>query len=192
MPRPSNKEQILSAGLDLIYAKGFAASGIQEIADASGVPKGSFYNYFKSKEDFVIEALEHYTMSMSDYLEGALLKARGSPLGNLRKLFEGWCAEFEKRNRCGCFAGNLSQELANHTPAVRRALRRSFNTLEGFYARCLEAARDAGELPAEADTKALAHFVYNSWQGAIVRAKAEGDSQPMRACVDALFGRILK
>src|SRR6185295_5851434 len=63
MPRPSNpdvRRRLLAAGLDLVHARGFAASGVKDITDAAGVPKGSFYAYFPSKEGFAAAILEHY------------------------------------------------------------------------------------------------------------------------------------
>src|SRR6476659_11363181 len=63
MPRPSNPEvrrRLLAAGLDLVHARGFAASGVKDITDAAGVPKGSFYAYFPSKEAFAAAILDHY------------------------------------------------------------------------------------------------------------------------------------
>src|SRR6516162_9493212 len=63
MPRPPNPEvrrRLLAAGLDLVHARGFSASGVKDITDAAGVPKGSFYAYFPSKEAFGVAVLEHY------------------------------------------------------------------------------------------------------------------------------------
>src|ERR1700748_2242178 len=63
MPRPPNPEvrkRLLAAGLGLVHARGFAASGVKDITDAAGVPKGSFYAYFASKEAFAAAILEHY------------------------------------------------------------------------------------------------------------------------------------
>ncbi len=191
MPKSANKAQILNAGLDLMYRQGYCASGIQEIADASGVPKGSFYNHFDSKEAFVIEAIAQYTQNMRALLQAALVDAEGSPLARLRGMFERWSAEFQARGACGCFSGNLSQELANHSPKVQLALRTSFNTLESYYVRCLEAARAAGELADDVDPQSLGHFIYNSWQGALVRAKAEDNVRPLERFITTVFGRVL-
>jgi len=63
MPRPPNPEvrhRLLAAGLDLVHSRGFAASGVKDITDAAGVPKGSFYAYFPSKEAFGAAVLDHY------------------------------------------------------------------------------------------------------------------------------------
>lgn len=192
MPRPSNKAHILAAGKDLIYAKGYSAVGIQEIADASGVPKGSFYNYFKSKQAFAVEALSAYTEEMSLYLEDALLTGSGSPIGRLRRMLGRWAnSEFDELGAIGCMAGNLSQEIAIRDTVLQRAVKASFSRLERYYAECLTQAKNAGELPEGTDPRRLAHFIYNSWQGAMLRAKAEGNSKPLKECHDMIFKQML-
>lgn len=192
MPRGQNREQLLECGLDLLYRQGFNATGVQEIADASGVPKGSFYNYFKSKEEFAVEALERYAESTCAYLEQALIKAKGSPLTRLRSLFRGWTkALFAENNGCGCFAGNLSQEFANQSPLVRSALDRAFAKMQSYYTACLSEALVAGEIDKSDDPKLLATFIYNAWQGALLRAKAQGNTKPLDQFQKIVFERLL-
>ncbi len=192
MPRGKHKEQILNAGLALMYRKGFSASGVQEIADASGVPKGSFYNYFRSKEDFAVQAVQRYTEDMSAYLSNALERGSGSPLRRLKRLFKQWAgAGSDERDACGCFSGNLSQEMANRNAAVRTALRKSFERLEGHYVRCLEEAQNRGEIGADLDVHRIGGFIYNGWQGALVRAKATGNARPLHEFREIVFEQLL-
>ncbi|MEL6461389.1 MAG: TetR family transcriptional regulator C-terminal domain-containing protein [Cyanobacteria bacterium J06636_27] len=190
MPRGQNKGKLLEAGLNLLYSQGFSASGVQEIADASGVPKGSFYNYFKNKEDFGLQVLDYYTENLSGYLEQNLLKAEGSPLSRLQRMFDNWIHKLE--NRClGCLAGNLSQELANQNPVFQKALEKSFNKLQSYYSACLEEAKQAGEIDKNANPELLAAFIYNSWQGALVRAKSQGDLEALKDFKKVIFEILL-
>lgn len=192
MARGQNREQLLQAGLDLLYRQGFNASGVQEIADAGGVPKGSFYNYFTSKEDFAEQVLGLYTETLSTHLERTLLEAEGSPLSRFRSLFQGWVDDhFTGNNGCGCLAGNLTQELATQIPALRSTVDRAFNTLQSYYAACLRQAQDAGEIDRNADTDQLAAFIYNAWQGALVRTKAQGNTKALEHFLDIVFGKVL-
>ena len=57
MSREEKKQDILDKSADIMYLKGYNATGVQEIADAAGIPKGSFYNYFDNKEQFAIELM---------------------------------------------------------------------------------------------------------------------------------------
>ena len=193
MARGKNKEQILNAGLNLIYRQGFNASGVKEITAESGVPKGSFYNYFASKEDFVIQAIARYTENTSAILEEILVRGEGSPLTRLRSLFNAWSdPQFMEDNGYSCFTGNLSQEMANLNPQVKEALHASFNNLQSYYTACLQEAQKAGEIDSRFDSEQLAYFIYNSWQGALVRAKAEGDIKPLTIFKEMVFVKLLK
>lgn len=190
--RGQNKEQLLESGLDILWRHGFNATGVQEIANASGVPKGSFYNYFDSKEAFAIAALERYAEVTCANLEAVLIKGKGSPLTRLRGLFQGWTKTFfQENNGCGCFAGNMSQEFANHSPVIRKALDRAFARMQAYYTACLEEAQAAGEIGESDDPKLLAAFIYNAWQGALVRAKTQGDTTALKQFQKVVFGRLL-
>ena len=192
MPRGMNREAILKAGLDLMYHRGFHASGIQEIAEASGVPKGSFYNYFKSKEDFAVRALERYTERTAQHLKATLIDGPGSPIERLQELLDDWSEnQFCTYQGRGCFAANLSMEIANHSPTIRRALGRSFTKLESFFRSCLEEAKELGEIGPDVDVRSLSSFLYSAFHGSLMRAKAEGKTEPATKCRDFIFRTLL-
>ncbi len=192
MPRGKNKGKLLAAGLDLIYQQGFHASGVQEIADASGVPKGSFYNYFKSKDDFAEQVLEHYTEKLSHYLDQTLIQASGSPLTRLRAMVQDWTEQSLTEDKgYGCLTGNLCQELAKQNPQVQQAVDRSFNQLQAYFVACLTDAQAAGELDPNADPALLAAFIYNAWQGALLRTKSQENNEALVQFQTVVFDRLL-
>lgn len=184
---------MLDVGMNIFYSKGYNGTGIQDIATANGMSKGSIYVYFKGKEDFAIQALDHYTKTLSHYLKGALLSGEGKALHRLKELWYDWAENmFIKNNGCGCFAGNMSQEMANHSPQIRKSIQRSFNTLESVYKDCLTLAQQEGDLPETIDIQKTATFIYNGWQGAMIRAKAEQDNIQVKQYLDYIFETILK
>ena len=192
MPRGMNREAILEAGLDLMWRRGFHASGIQEIADASGVPKGSFYNYFKSKEDFAVQALERYTDRITQHLQANLIDGPGSPIERLQALLDDWSEnQFRAYRGQGCFAANMSMEIANHSPVIRRALSRGFTKLESFFRSCLNEAKELGEIGPDVDVNSLSAFLYDAFHGSLMRAKAEGKTEPATRCRDFIFETLL-
>ena len=176
-----------------MYLRGFAATGVQDIADAGGVPKGSSYNYFKSKEDLALEALERYVDATCERLETILVKGKGSPLTRLRALFDDWIRELtRKRYVGGCFVGNLCQELADVNLAFHPAVDRAFQRIQSCFTGCLREARQIGELPAKADVEELSAFLLNSGQGAALRMKASGSDEPLRKFQHIVFDRVLR
>lgn len=190
--RGKNREKILEAGFDLFYERGFEATGVQEIAAASSVPKGSFYNYFSSKTDFATSVLQLYCERQSDYLQKNLIDGDGSPLARLKLMFETWSEMFFAEGARGCLVGNMCQELANNEEDVRAALHDAMAKLEAYYTTAVRAAQDAGEISESLDAEDIGAFLFNGWQGAMLRAKATRDSEPFRLFIDLVFEKMLK
>jgi TetR/AcrR family transcriptional repressor of nem operon len=126
MPRPSARDRLLAAGLDRIHRNGFAATGVADIAEAAGAPKGSFYNHFPSKEAFGIAALEAYRAASAHAFaalaDPALPPARRvrTHFARLRDLIAG------KHFVAGCLMGNLAGEGAAVSEPIRLRLRELF------------------------------------------------------------------
>src|SRR5277367_3470445 len=122
MPRPNTREQIIAAGMKCLVEKSFNAVGVQDITDAAGVPKGSFYNHFESKEALGAEIVERYG---SDTARREILADRSvAPLVRLRRHFERLNAIFVgARFEHGCILGNFSAELSNQSELIRDSLR---------------------------------------------------------------------
>ncbi len=191
-PRGVNKQQILDAGMNLIYAQGYNATGIQDIANAAGVPKGSFYNYFKSKEDFATEVISHYADQTVDFLRAHLGAGNVPPLDRMRIMLNRWADNmFSDFNGCGCLMGNITQEMSNHSEKIQKATEKDFVRLEAQFVACLQDAQHQGEISAEIDVQQLGSFIYNGWQGALIRCKAEGNGNQLKSYVSYIFDEIL-
>jgi TetR/AcrR family transcriptional repressor of nem operon len=187
-----NREALIAQGLELLRDQGYSATGVQEITDAGGVPKGSFYNYFDSKESFALEVLRRYQQEACAEM-AALLDDRGlPPLERLSRLFETRSRELAEHGFTGgCLAGRLAQELAGEHPAFRGPLDHTFDCLQSGIAATLSEARERGELAAGADPGELAEFLVNAWQGGMLRAKAAGSDRPLANFRRLVFARLL-
>lgn len=192
MKRSKNKEKLCRSGLDLVYRQGFNATGVQEIADVSGVPKGSFYNHFDSKDDFAVQIFEHYLKTTCGHLDAVLVDGPGTPLARLRSLFDGWVEEIRATEVfCGCLAGNLSQEVDLQNETIRPALDAAMAQIESHYAACLHEAQAQKEIGANENPETLAGFIHGAWQGALMRAKAMASDVPLVQFHDVVFGKLL-
>lgn len=177
MPRPANPEvraRLLSIGQQIVHSRGFNGCGVQEITAAAGVPKGSFYNYFDSKEAFAIEILEEY-WSLIEKSHGSILyDARIKPLERIAKYFSALTDSHEQQNfTLGCLIGNLALELADASAETRRKLAYLLNRWEASLAECLREAQVRNELAAERDAKELAAALIEAWEGAVMRGKVD-------------------
>ncbi len=130
---------------DLVSTRGFNATGVQEITAAAGVPKGSFYNYFDSKEAFAVAVLtEYWEMVVAEF--GAILNQdRTPPLSRVARYFAG-LAEFHERRRyaVGCLIGNMALEVTPTSEDVRIKLAAIYREWSAAIASCLREAQDKG------------------------------------------------
>lgn len=187
------KATLLETGKRVFLERGYNNSGIEAILQAAGVPKGSFYYYFESKEDFGLQVLDRFAECYKAEAARFFDDRSIGPLERLRRLFEAKCERLESQHcRCGCLVGNLSQEMADQSEAFRAKLEEIFNWWCGRYAECLAEAQQAGEIPAHLDVHELAEFWLNSWQGAVLRAKTTRSIAPLRTFLNMMFGYVLQ
>src|ERR1700739_1741607 len=112
--KPNVREQLLEAGLRVFHERGFNASGVQEITEAAGVPKGSFYNHFKSKEALGAAALDRYWQQGASAGLRVLEDTEVPPCERLHRHFAAMAENMAKRGyRGGCLIGNLGAELSD-------------------------------------------------------------------------------
>jgi len=193
MSKEKTKDLLLEAGKKTFLEKGYNNSGIEAILHEAGVPKGSFYYYFGSKEDFGLKVLDRFAESIGERQERILGDESVPPLDRLRNYVESVSERLESdRCRKGCLVGNLSQEMADQSEVFRARLEEIFETWVDRYARCIRGAQEAGEVVADLDAHELAEFWLNSWQGAILRAKTMRSVAPLRTFLDVMFGNILQ
>ena len=193
-PRPKvhTRGDLLRAGTEMFHERGYTATGVKDIVDAADVPKGSFYSHFASKEAFGKEVVDSYFDSGLEDLHALLANDLAPPLERLRTYFEerilGYRATGYVR---GCMLGNLSLEIADHSMLIRGRLAEHFRTWSGFFADCIAEAQRTGAVRNQLPASVLAEFVLNSWEGALLRMRAEKNGRPLVDFTEVVFGSIL-
>lgn len=191
MPRPSLRDQLLAAGLETFHLRGFNATSVQDITDAAGAPKGSFYNHFESKEALAAEAVREYVERGKANRE-ILRDVRVPPLRRLRRYFETLSQLVVKAGFSpGCLLGNFGAELAAQSPLVSRRVREAFAAWCEVIAQVIGEAQKAGEIPANLSPRSLAEFIIDAWEGAVLRAKLAKDGAPLDVFLKVTFSKIL-
>ncbi|WP_415266382.1 TetR/AcrR family transcriptional regulator [Acidovorax sacchari] len=180
------REQLLRAGVAALTEKGFSSTGIDEVLKAVGVPKGSFYHFFPSKEAFGAELIKLYAEYFVRKLDQALLDTSLTPLQRI----DAFCKDAERGMgrfdfKRGCLIGNLGQEMGALPEAFRGLLSDVLIDWQARVERCLEEARRLGEIPKTADCPRLSVFFWIGWEGAVLRAKLERKSEPLRIFAEA-------
>jgi TetR/AcrR family transcriptional repressor of nem operon len=188
------KEIILQSGSALIYRKGYHGTGIKEITDSAGIPKGSFYNYFNSKEHFAISALDYMGRASLRRMKSSLTDASTPPLDRIVGFFTKMVEKniHELKFKQGCFIGNLCQEMADVNEAIGEKIDSIFRKYTKMLSICLSQAQKSNDISKEHDVDILAEFIFNSWEGALLRMKASRNAQPLTAFLDTLTGVLLK
>ncbi len=193
MSKEKTRDILLEAGKKTFLEKGYNNSGIEAILQAAGVPRGSFYYYFESKEDFGLKVLDRFAECFDETLDRFLGDTSVPPLDRLRNYFESKFTKLESDQcRKGCLVGILSQEMAEQSEIFRARLEEIFESWVDRYAGCLKEAQDAGDIPADLDVHELAEFWLNAWQGAMLRAKSMRSAAPLRTFLALMFGHILQ
>lgn len=182
MPRPSNPEtrsRLLEKGGDLVSSRGFNATGVQEITAAAGVPKGSFYNYFDSKEAFAVEVLNEYWDSVVELYGPLLTDSRIAPLSRISRYFAGLAEFHEQRQYAfGCLIGNMALEVTTSSEEVRAKLAVIYREWSASLTDCLREAQARQELAPDRDARQLAVALIDAFEGAVMRAKVERSRAP--------------
>lgn len=190
-PRRSTREHLIRCGVELCTESGFQNTGIEGVLRKASVPKGSFYHYFKSKQDFGLAVIDAYAQYFGDKLARVLEDETLSPLARLKRFVaeaETGMARHEYRR--GCLVGNLGQELAGLNEAFRERLEEVLRGWEAQTAACLRLAQETGELASDADVKQLSEFFWIGWEGAILRAKLTRSAEPMHRFAEGFFSRM--
>jgi TetR/AcrR family transcriptional repressor of nem operon len=193
MPKPSHREKLLTAGLQVVLEQGYCGASVRDIVQAAGVPLGSFTNHFVSKEAFCLDVLDLYFKMVRENIDKTLRNDSTPPLKRLRAWVDLQIRYLEQAGmRNGCLIGNYGAEASDHSEAIRRRLVEIFEEVHKWVVYCLRAAVAAGDLSAAADCDELAHFLYASLHGAILQSKVERTSVPMKRFKKVLFSTVLQ
>jgi len=188
-----SKGKILSAGARLVWQKGFNDTGLQEILREAGVPKGSFYYYFDSKESFGLELIDVYIAFFERELDGIMLDRSKGGLVRIKAFLDFFKMILEKENYTGgCPLGNLALEMGDINERFAEGISRGFDEIESKILGCINDAIKSGDVPESVDAEAAASFILNSWEGAIVRVKVDKSLTPLDLLEDFIFNKILK
>ncbi|WP_290871538.1 TetR/AcrR family transcriptional regulator [Aquabacterium sp.] len=196
MPRTADKTDIprrlAEAGYTLFARHGYNATGIQQITDAAGVPKGSFYNHFESKEAFAAQIIHHYAAWMDKRWQAHLADAPAAPLDTIRHLFQRFIAQHEQAACPGCLVGNFAGEVSESSEACRLAMADVMAQWRERLAGLITLAQASGSVRTDMPAAQLASFFWDTWEGAVLRMKVEHSSQPLHEALGLMLDRFFR
>lgn len=187
----NTKQQLLELGVKLLLKHGYADLGVATLLEQAGVPKGSFYHHFESKEDFGLQAIDLYMQSVHQALQAAFSDdARADPLQQIRNFFEMVSAGYKDDGYLGCLLGGLGQELSGVSPAFRKKVEQCFKVIARSFEKALEVARARGQLRDTVNPRELADLLVNCWEGAALRSRMRKSGAPLGQMLDFYFAAV--
>ena len=189
-PTEFDREEALNKAMGLFWRNGYEATGLSDLTNEMGIGRQSLYNAFGDKHSLFVEALKHYACQNSQPLIDTL-RAPGSGVKNIRQVLEGAVSQLTSGNCCGCLLTNATVELAPHDDEVAQVVRSTINRVEAAFKNALDCAVEAGEIPADTDSKAMAKFLNNTLQGMVVLGKASASRSALRDVVKIALSKML-
>ncbi|WP_262493201.1 TetR/AcrR family transcriptional regulator [Flagellimonas flava] len=180
--------ELLEKGMEIMWSKGYNATSVNDIVQAAGVPKGSFYFYFDSKEDFAVKALDVYFQQNYTPAKQILQDKSKSPKQRLLEFYEFRCAILKEELDCkmGCLACNLGSEMAEHSEKIRTAIVTKENVIQNEIAEVVKEAQKCGEIDGNMDAINVVAFFEDAGKGAMTSMKELKSASPIDNFMDML------
>ena len=175
-----NREKLLDQGVTLLSEQGYHGTGLKQILDSVQIPKGSFYNYFESKDNYGAEVIRHYTDRVIAQCDACLDSPDLDGLAALEKYLQSFIDKSRAGDfREGCLLGNLGAEVGDAGEACMRSLRLSLNRVQERFEIALNRAQKEGKVRADLPAEIMAELLLNAWEGAVMRMRVEKSTQPL-------------
>lgn len=181
------RERLIEEASRLFHERSYEGVGVQELCDAADINKGSFYHFFKSKDELAGAVIDAYWVAIRDELLAPTLADDVAPLARIERFFEELTREQRAGRRDmgstpGCPLANLAGELCNHEPKLRKKLARVFDGMRDALEATLRDAIAKGELPRGSNSAQGAEALVALAEGACLLSATHDDP--------ALVGRV--
>lgn len=186
-PRRSDatRKQLLVTGIQLFSVQGYHGTGVKQVLDEVGVPKGSFYNFFTSKENFGAEVVRYYIEWLANHYEGVEAK---NPIEKLYSIHKQLVIYLNNNpEMLGCLLGNLASEVGGQSGELQDAIREGFDCWYAYYSALFQEAKSAGLIRQDIDTTQLAKLFITQWQGGLQRYQLDNDSEQLMQSLELII-----
>lgn len=196
MIRPKRSEQtrtaLISVGIEQISIHGYHGTGIKQILDEVNVPKGSFYNFFASKEAFVVELIQQYNQNILQELNN-FRQGHGASLSAIEQLkyFYHFGVEKYGNSEKSCLIGSLSVEIGGQDNACRNALNKAISHWLFLLAELFTIAQADGDIRNDIEPDQMALLYWSTWEGTLLRMNVSGDKEQATLTMNILLNTIL-
>lgn len=184
------REELLQQGKDLLAEHGYHGTGLKKILDTVKVPKGSFYNYFESKEQFVSEIIAQYGRDAAEKLDDFMELSAETPVDAIRNVYKAITAEIEKNGPKGCLIGNLAAEIGTSSELCQKSMRDAVASWKKRFTSFISDAQDQGLIRNDLPAGVLCDVLWDTWQGALLKMKIAGNTAHLGQTLDVLLNHL--
>lgn len=199
MNRPRRSEQtreaLIEAGIEHLSIHGYHGTGIKQILDEVNVPKGSFYNFFESKEAFVAELIGHYSEDLLGQLD-EFMTGVGKDMTPVEQLRAIYLYSLERYANYGfkksCLVGAMASEISSESEMCRIELESSMKKWLSFFAGIFEEGQQQGLFREDMSASEIAALYWAAWEGALIKMKMSANTQPVKRIMELMISTLLK
>jgi TetR/AcrR family transcriptional regulator, transcriptional repressor for nem operon len=185
------RDRLLAAGAELVSKKGFNGCGLTEVLEKAGVPKGSFYHYFASKEEFGVALIEHTRDGYLEQLKPILSDRKLTPLLRLRRIFELCRDEWAAGPQQECLIAKMGMETAHLSEPVQAAVRCAYQQWSALLTQVIREGQAAGEIERRHDADRLGKVLVMLWEGAVMRIQIDRNIDSLNDFLTFVFDTLL-
>jgi TetR/AcrR family transcriptional repressor of nem operon len=189
------REALIEAGIAQLSEHGYHGTGIKQILDEVSVPKGSFYNFFDSKEAFVAEVIGHYSCNLlsqlNDFIEGEGKSL--SPVEQLRSIYRYSLKQYASHEfKKSCLVGSIATEISAESEMCRIELERAMKKWLKFFSVIFTEAQTQQLVRDDISPADMAAVYWAAWEGALIKMKMSADTKPVKKIMELMIETLLK
>jgi TetR/AcrR family transcriptional regulator, transcriptional repressor for nem operon len=185
-------DNILEIGTDLILKNGYNNVGLNKILQEANIPKGSFYYYFKSKEDFGLQVIRYYSKNSLEFLNSYLSDTGKNPKERIISFFADMQNIYKSKDyKEGCLLGNCSLELSDLSESFSYSVANELNKWQVSFEKCIQEGQKSGAIKTDESAEDMSDFILTTWEGSLLRMKSSKNTNSISVFIKYLEKYIL-
>tara|TARA_R110002072_G_scaffold283828_1_gene447497 strand:- start:37570 stop:38178 length:609 start_codon:yes stop_codon:yes gene_type:complete len=187
------RSALIEEGIQQLSEHGYHGTGIKQVLDAVKVPKGSFYNYFGSKEAYVADIIAEYSHQTLATFDEFVAQSTLPALQQLKIIYEFMLTKFAG-NSCqkGCLVGSIAAEIGNTFELCQKAMQSSVEDWLRRLEQLVSQGQTQGQIRKDISSVDLAELIWSAWEGSLIKMKMDGDIQSPKKVIHLTLETLLK
>ena len=186
------KKALLQEGMQQLAENGYHGTGIKKVLDVVKVPKGSFYNYFSSKEAYVSDIIEDYNAQALSMFDDFVAQSSLPAIEQLKAIYQ-FMLDKLSENKCqqGCLIGSIAAEIGNSFELCQRTMQLGVEDWISRITLLIVHSQKQGSIRNDLAARDIAEVIWSTWEGSLIKMKLDGDIKAPQKIIDLMLNQIL-